>query len=181
MKNGLLIIIILTFLLNINTQAQTTKELSEIWDKQHITFLPPKDLRHAHLKIYLMSLKNLGIKLEEIGRSYENREIYRMEWGHGETKILMWSQMHGNEPTATSALLDMFTFLQKNRELAWVKKLEENLTIRVIPMLNPDGAEVYTRRNAQSIDINRDALALETPEGKTLEKRARRMETRHRF
>ena len=33
-------------------------------------------------------------------------------------------------------------------------------------MLNPDGAERFQRRNAQSIDINRDALRLQTPEGR---------------
>ena len=35
-------------------------------------------------------------------------------------------------------------------------------------MLNPDGAEVYRRRNAQGIDINRDARNLATPEGRLL-------------
>jgi hypothetical protein len=42
------------------------------------------------------------------------------------------------------------------------------LTLHVVPMLNPDGAERFERRNAQSIDINRDALRLQTPEGKVL-------------
>jgi hypothetical protein len=42
------------------------------------------------------------------------------------------------------------------------------LTLYVVPMLNPDGAERFQRRNAQSIDVNRDALRLQTPEGKTL-------------
>ena len=42
------------------------------------------------------------------------------------------------------------------------------LTLHVVPMLNPDGAERFQRRNAQSIDINRDALRLQTPEGRAL-------------
>jgi hypothetical protein len=37
-----------------------------------------------------------------------------------------------------------------------------------VPMLNPDGAERFQRRNAQGIDINRDALLLQTPEGRVL-------------
>ena len=35
-------------------------------------------------------------------------------------------------------------------------------------MLNPDGAERTRRTNAQGIDINRDALRLQTPEGRFL-------------
>lgn len=169
MKIGSIILIALCgILMNIQISAQTPKELAEAWDKHHVSILSPKELKHIHLKLYMMNLKNLDLKVEEIGRSYENREIYRVEWGKGDLKILMWSQMHGNEPTATSALLDMLSFLQRNRNVEWIKKLEETVTIRAIPMLNPDGAEKYTRRNAQSIDINRDALALETPEGKIL-------------
>jgi hypothetical protein len=44
------------------------------------------------------------------------------------------------------------------------------MTIRAIPMLNPDGEELYQRRNLQNIDINRDARDLKTPEGQLLKK-----------
>jgi hypothetical protein len=40
----------------------------------------------------------------------------------------------------------------------------------MIPMLNPDGSEIYERRNLQAIDINRDALHLATPEGRILKR-----------
>ena len=45
-------------------------------------------------------------------------------------------------------------------------------------MLNPDGAQRYTRRNAQGIDINRDALHLQTPEGRAPEGAARSRSSR---
>ena len=51
-----------------------------------------------------------------------------------------------------------------------MKKLEETITIRAVPMLNPDGSELYQRRNLQSIDINRDAQDLKTPEAQLLKK-----------
>jgi hypothetical protein len=44
------------------------------------------------------------------------------------------------------------------------------MTIRAVPMLNPDGAELYQRRNLQGIDINRDAQKLQTPEANLLKK-----------
>lgn len=161
-------LLLLVFLMK--TYPQTPVELAEIWDKQHITNIFPSDVRHKDLQNYLDHLKKLGIKVEEVGRSNLNREIYQLEFGSGETRVFLWSQMHGDEPTATSALIDMFAFLQQNRQLDWVKKLESELTIRAVPMLNPDGAEVYQRRNLQGIDINRDAIDLKTPEARLLKR-----------
>jgi hypothetical protein len=171
MKLFLIVLVTLSILLaGTKTHAQTPKDLADIWEKHHITKMFPSNVRHKDLKNYLEELKKLEIKVEEVGRSYANREIYQMEWGKGATKIFMWSQMHGDEPTATSALIDMFAFLQKNRDKKWVKKLEETLTIRAVPMLNPDGAELFQRRNLQSIDINRDASNLQTPEAQLLKR-----------
>lgn len=171
MKTALFTLISLfIFLMNIDVNAQTAQDFARLWEKNHISKMPPSQVRHKDLQNYLANLKKLGIKVEEVGRSYENREIYQIEWGKGATKVFMWSQMHGDEPTATSGLIDMFAFLQKNRNSAWVKNLENKLTIRAVPMLNPDGAERYQRRNVQSIDINRDAVNLATPEGRLLKK-----------
>ena len=153
------------------TDAQSPKEFAKVWEKTHISTKFPSNVRHLDVKRYIRQLRKLGLKTEEIGRSFENREIYQVEWGRGKTKVFMWSQMHGDEPTATSALVDMLAFLQTNRNnKKWVKKLEEKITIRAIPMLNPDGAELFQRRNLQYIDINRDAVALETPEGQILKR-----------
>jgi len=159
----------LLFLMNIIISAQTPREFAEVWEKQHISKMPASQVRHQDLQKYLEALKKLGLPVSEVGRSYQNREIYRVEWGKGKLKVFMWSQMHGDEPTATSALMDMLAFLQTSK-LGWVKKLSESITLRAVPMLNPDGAEVFQRRNAQFIDINRDAQALSTPEGKLLKK-----------
>ena len=151
-----------------NNFAQTTAELAEIWDKEHVTNKMPSNVRHSDLKAYLDGLRSLGLKVDEVGRSYANREIYQVEWGKGPRRVFLWSQMHGDEPTATSALIDMFTILEKNHKKDWVKRLEKELTIRAVPMLNPDGAELYVRRNLQGIDVNRDAKNLETPEARIL-------------
>jgi hypothetical protein len=99
------------------------------------------------------------------GTSVEGRNIYRVQYGTGPITVLLWSQMHGDEPTATMALLDIFNFLSKNDEFNPLReRLSKALTLVFVPMLNPDGAERFERRNALGIDLNRDALRLQSPE-----------------
>ena len=151
-----------------NAYSQSAQKFASAWEKEHISTLFPSDVRHADLKKYLGQLKKLGLKVDQVGFSGASREIYQIEWGKGPLKVFMWSQMHGDEPTATSALIDMFAALQKHRDKDWVKKISETMTIRGVPMLNPDGQELYQRRNLQGIDINRDAIELKTPEARLL-------------
>ncbi|NNE65323.1 MAG: peptidase M14 [Pyrinomonadaceae bacterium] len=149
--------------------TQSAEDFAKVWEETHLSNIPASNVRHADVMKYLSKLREVGVESKEVGRSFAGREICQVEWGKGPTKILMWSQMHGDEPTATSALFDMFAFLAKNKsEKQWVEKLEESVSIRAVPMLNPDGAELFQRRNLQFIDINRDARSLETPEGRLL-------------
>jgi hypothetical protein len=151
-------------------RAQAPRELYSEWKAKRVTTLDPALVRHADLLKYLERVRALGVPVAEVGRSLAGREIYQMEFGRGPLKVFMWSQMHGDEPTATSALIDLFAYLQTNRERPWARRIAEKVTLRGVPMLNPDGAEVWQRRNLQGIDINRDALALSTPEGRLLKK-----------
>jgi zinc carboxypeptidase len=127
-------------------------------------------LRHAELVERLRALEARHrhcLTLEEVGRSVQGRPLYLATLGTGSRKVLLWSQMHGDEPSATPALLDVADTL-----LSWQSPetgaILDGLTLLMVPMLNPDGAERYVRRNAQAIDVNRDALSLTTPEGHAL-------------
>jgi len=130
--------------------------------------------QHAQSSIY---------KLDEIGKSVEGRAIYELTYGQGAKKVMLWSQMHGDEPTATMALFDIFNFLKGSGDgFDSIRNiLKEELAIHVIPMLNPDGAERYMRRNAQRIDLNRDARAGQTVEGALLRSRAKAIAPRYGF
>lgn len=150
--------------------AQTPKELADIWESQHVSRILPSDVRHKDLKVYLEQLRSLGSNVAEVGRSVSGKEIYQIEFGNGPLKVFLWSQMHGDEPTATSSLIDLFAVFQMNREAPWVTKIAESMTIRAVPMLNPDGADQFIRRNLQGLDINRDAIALKSPEARLLKK-----------
>ncbi|MFY0630947.1 MAG: DUF2817 domain-containing protein [Flavobacteriaceae bacterium] len=110
----------------------------------------------AILKVF-PKLIGAKISVERIGESEESRDIYQMTAGTGPKKILIWSQMHGNESTGTKALFDFFSFLNETDDRTTQQILSE-CTIKAIPILNPDGAQYYTRVNANNVDLNRDAV-----------------------
>lgn len=122
--------------------------------------------------------KNSMFEVSVVAKSSEGRDIYSIKCGTGKTKVLLWSQMHGDEPTATMALADIFNFLENKKDSLnqevnpALNHLREELlkkcTFYFVPMLNPDGAEAWTRYTILGIDMNRDALALQTPEGQLL-------------
>ncbi len=120
--------------------------------------------------ITLKNIEPLLSKLptEIIGKSVLGKPIYKYTIGIGKTKIFMWSQMHGNESTTTKALFDFFNVIHSNNEIG-IKLLQE-FTFCFLPMLNPDGAELYTRENANQIDLNRDSVNLSQPESQLLRK-----------
>ena len=109
---------------------------------------------------------NHTYKVDKIGNSVLGKPIYLIKLGSGAKKILAWSQMHGNESTTTKGLVDFINFLSHNSLEA--KQILSNYTLYFIPMLNPDGALLYTRENANHIDLNRDAYLQTQPESKIL-------------
>ncbi len=109
-------------------------------------------------------------KVANEGCSEEGRTILQLKWGTGKRHLLLWSQMHGNEPTATLAISDLFNLLSNGSTDARTKDLVNGwmneFTFHFIPILNPDGAIRYQRRNANGIDINRDAVKQATAESR---------------
>lgn len=104
--------------------------------------------------------------LHRIGDSVLGNPLYTITLGKGPKRILMWSQMHGNESTATKAILDLLGFMGTPN--AESEAILNSCTLRILPMLNPDGAIAYTRVNANESDLNRDAQKQSQPESRAL-------------
>lgn len=103
------------------------------------------------------------------GVSEKDRNIQLVKIGSGKKTILAWSQMHGNESTTTKALFDLLKFLeQKNFFQKEIQHFLNSHSLYVIPILNPDGAELYTRENVNGVDLNRDAQNLSQSESRCL-------------
>ena len=129
--------------------------------------------RFTHAELWAVldpMLKAPGLSVAEVGRSIQGRPIRAVTFGTGTTTVLLWSQMHGDESTATMSLADLIAwFASMTPEHAALRNaLSSKLKIVMIPMLNPDGAELFQRENAVGVDVNRDARNLATPEARAL-------------
>ena len=145
------------------------RELFETYATYRMTEIVSRRFTQADMLRWLDSFRSMNLFTSiPLGRSAEGRTISLLRLGTGSVKVLLWSQMHGDEPTATMALLDMLNFFARAEDHAVSRTILDALTLLIIPMANPDGAERFQRRTAQSIDMNRDALTLGTPEAHIL-------------
>jgi hypothetical protein len=168
------IAILLMGTLSLHPQEKTfTQTLYDSYDSYRVKEITSRRMKHAEMMKVVTSLQALMkdiLSIEEIGKSSEGRSINLLKLGSGKKRIFMWSQMHGDEPTATMGVLDMLSYISQHTTSAEVKKILSETTVLIIPMLNPDGAERFQRRSAHGIDINRDALGLQTNEAQLLKK-----------
>ncbi|WP_460935330.1 M14 family zinc carboxypeptidase [Spirosoma humi] len=162
----------LSLFLMISTHSQAQEIARQLYDA-HDTY-KEKSLTHRRFKhadiVPLLQAVSQPLSVSQVGESLEKRAIYQVKAGTGTTNVLLWSQMHGDEATATMALFDIFNFLSAQGDGfdAFRQTILSKTTLYFLPMLNPDGAERFQRRTATDIDMNRDALRLQTPEGALL-------------
>ncbi|QCX38538.1 peptidase M14 [Aureibaculum algae] len=167
----LITIILLSTELMLGQSEEMTSELYKTYEKFKEVSLDKRRIKHNTIKPLVDKFrKNPKFIVNKVGESIEGRDLNLISIGNGKTNVFLWSQMHGDEPTATQAIFDILNFLDSDDFSKEKKKILKKLTLHFLPMLNPDGAEVFTRRNALGVDINRDALRLQSPEGKTLKR-----------
>lgn len=148
-----------------------TDQLYATYEKYKEPTLQKRRIKYADLQPLIAQVKsNPKFEVQKVGTSIEGRDLTLISLGEGTTDIFLWSQMHGDEPTATQAIFDILNFFTAPDFQEEKKAILSQLKLHFLPMLNPDGAEVYQRRNALGIDINRDALRLQSPEGQTLKR-----------
>ena len=154
-----------------NAQNDLTSQLYDTYEQFKEPSLEKRRIKYNQIRPLIDRLRNNPkFEVKKVGESIEGRDLNLISIGSGATKVFLWSQMHGDEPTATQALFDIFNFLDAEDFEEEKQLILSQLSLHFLPMLNPDGAEVFQRRNALGIDINRDALRLQSPEGQTLKK-----------
>ncbi|WP_310587285.1 M14 family zinc carboxypeptidase [Fibrella aquatilis] len=152
------------------THAQDlARRLFDAHEAYKDTTFTHRRFKHKAIVPVLSTLGN-PLSVSQVGTSAEGRSLNLVRAGTGPIPVLLWSQMHGDEATATMALFDLFRFLQASGDGFddMRQTILAKTTLHMLPMLNPDGAERFQRRTSADIDMNRDALRLQSPESVVL-------------
>jgi hypothetical protein len=106
------------------------------------------------------------VSVDSAGSSGEGRELLYATVGAGPTTFWLQARIHGNELHSTEAALQILDYLTGGSTTA--RLIRENLTVVVIPMYNPDGAEANIRGSTfpNRIDLNRDWENFAQPESR---------------
>lgn len=116
------------------------------------------------------------MKVEMVGKTQKGRDIplvsIRKQPEAGKLNIFYFARVHGDEPAGTEAMLYFIRQLLSDPSMS---HLLDKLNFYILPMLNVDGGESFSRRTANGIDMNRDQSKLETPEAQLLHSLANRI------
>lgn len=113
-----------------------------------------------------------AVQLSVIGLSVEGRPLRAIHVGSSSrnaTVVLFTCTQHGDEPAPREACL------QAARDLALGTtardmEVRDELSVFVVPTVNPDGVAATERLSAAGIDINRDHIQLQTPEAYAIQR-----------
>jgi len=102
-------------------------------------------------------------KLYNLGSSVQGRTIWGLkitdnpDIEENEAEVRICGCHHGNEIMSVELPLMLAWYLVENYESdQYIQNLVDNRESWIIPMVNPDGREMYTRYNANGVDLNRD-------------------------
>ncbi len=159
-----------TFVLLSNSTILKASYLTSIYNTHREDQLQGRWITLDHIQPIFSKYDESLIQYERIGESERKRSVYEFTLGKGPKKVFIWTQMHGNESTGTKAVFDLLNFLH-DRDDEVVHDILANCTIKINPILNPDGAQVYSRLNANKVDLNRDAVKRVAKESQLLRNR----------
>jgi len=133
-----------------------------------------KSTSYAVMEAFLAAVDGKGpVKVSVEGKSAQGRSLYLVHAARRDDapfRVLFYAQQHGDEVSGKDALLYLIRDLVRDPS-----RLPADVDLWVMPMVNPDGAEAGTRKNAAGADLNRDHVTLFHPETQALHRVARRL------
>jgi protein MpaA len=109
---------------------------------------PPHETRRDNSPL-TKAVKFIAPKFLTMGKTVRGRDITAMVYGSGAKRVLIFGGIHGDEQNTT--VVARALAVNMNTE-----NLPPNLTVIIVPDVNPDGLMISTRVNANGVDINRN-------------------------
>ena len=98
-----------------NAQTDLTSQLYETYENYKEPSLTNRRIKHNQIQPLIDRFRdNSKFEVQKVGESIQGRDLNLISIGEGETNIFLWSQMHGDEPTATQAIFDILNFLDSD-------------------------------------------------------------------
>ncbi len=147
------------------------EEVWNLYPESQVAFPPFEIIRYSDIASFVQGFHRDhpgDSELSQFGSTAEGRTLWTLQLGRGSRRILVWCRQHGDEPLCTAALLNALNFLLSRSDHPVAQPILDNATLLVLPLINPDGVQRFTRRNSMGIDPNRDAQQVLTPEGAAL-------------
>jgi hypothetical protein len=124
------------------------------------------------LQVFLTEIgKSPSICIDQIATTRNGRAVNLVrvsipqQAGTGDRlRILLFAQQHGDEPAGKEAL----TALLARCASGMLDSLLSKVELFIVPLMNPDGAELRQRRTSDGTDLNRNHLVLTSPETRAL-------------
>jgi hypothetical protein len=133
-----------------------------------------RTVSYVEMEAFLSGVNGKGpVTVSVEATTSKGRSVYLVHASRGGTpsfRVFFYAQQHGDEVSGKDALLYLVRDIARDPAL-----LPADVDLWVMPMVNPDGAEAGTRRNAAGADLNRDHLVLEQPETQALHRVVRRV------
>jgi hypothetical protein len=86
------------------------------------------------------------VEIDSVAITGEERDVWLVKIGNEEnTPVFIWTQQHGGEPHGTEAAIDIIKWLVAGGQKA--QMILDELYVLIIPRVNPDGSELFTRGN----------------------------------
>ncbi|TCN22626.1 M14 family zinc carboxypeptidase [Mesobacillus foraminis] len=119
----------------------TTPNGPWIQDGQNISFagLMSNEQLEKQLK-QIEQTSNGKMVLEQFGTSNDGNPLYVAKFGDNDTnkkRVLVYTQIHGNEPLGTEAVVELMQKLSSGSKEA--KAILDKVSVWFVPRLNPDG------------------------------------------
>ena len=121
-------------------------------------------------RLHADAQKSPLVRVASVGRAASGaRQIWLVRIADPRTdpaqtqRLLILCRQHGDEPASTESLLRLIGGVASGGDPA-LRSALSHVTLYVIPMVNPDGAEAGTRVNAHRADLNRDWGLFKQPE-----------------